>query len=104
MYAFGRGLDQDFGRARPLLEVAAAVQHAPSIYYIGVFKTYGYGCQVNYDQAINWFERAAGLDDFRVSAKAAKAAEELRVAVDGAHLQNNDRYEHYQVASGGVSY
>jgi TPR repeat protein len=104
MYAFGRGGEKDFQRARPLLEVAAAVDHAPSIYYIGVFKTYGYGCQVNYDQAINWFERAAGIDDFRVSVKAAKAAEELRVLVDGAHLHNNEKYEEYQAPNGGVSY
>ena len=88
MYAFARGCERDFERARSLLETAAQAHHAPSIYYIGVFKTYGYGCEINYNQAINWFERAAGLDDFRVNNKAAKAAEELRIKVDSAHIQN----------------
>jgi TPR repeat protein len=96
MYAQGRGMPQDFPRARTLLEGAAQTNHAPSIYYIGVFKTYGYGCQVEYNQAINWFERAAGLDDYRVSAKAAKAAHELRTKVDAANLQNEQLLDKYQ--------
>lgn len=33
------------------------LNHGPSMYYIGVFKAKGYGCRVNYDQAIHWFER-----------------------------------------------
>ncbi len=35
MYAFGRGVPEDFNRARGLLETSAASSHAPSIYYIG---------------------------------------------------------------------
>jgi TPR repeat protein len=96
MYAQARGGDQDFVRARSLLETAAQSHHAPSIYYIGVFKTYGYGCSVEYAQAVNWFERAAGLDDYRVSAKASKAAQELRTRLDAANLQNERLLDKYQ--------
>lgn len=96
MHAQARGGDQDFVKARSLLEKAAAMEHAQSIYYIGVFKTYGYGCTVDYPQAINWFERAAGLDDYRVSAKAAKAAQELRATLDAANLQNERLMDEYQ--------
>jgi TPR repeat protein len=102
MHAYGRGCEQDFVKARSLLETAAAANHAPSIYYIGVFKTYGYGCEVQYYQAINWFERAAGMDDHRVSAKAAKAAEELRTKVDQANLQNERMLEKMQSMSSAV--
>ena len=102
MHAQGRGDShiQDFGKARALLEQAAEANHAPAIYYIGVFKTYGYGCEVQYTQAINWFERAAGLDDFRVSSKAAKAAAELRSKVDAANIYNERTMDQLQQAGG----
>lgn len=35
MYAFGRGVPEDFNKARGLLETSAASNHAPSIYYVG---------------------------------------------------------------------
>jgi TPR repeat protein len=87
MYAHGRGPDeggtvlQDFTKAVPLLEAAANSQHAPSIYYIGIFKANGYGYERNFVQAVNWFEKAAGLDDFRVSKKARESADNLRAAL-----------------------
>lgn len=90
MYAHGRGPDeggvliQDFTRAVPLLEAAANSQHAPSIYYIGMFKANGYGYERNFQQAYNWFEKAAGLDDYRISAKARESALKLRAALNEA--------------------
>lgn len=99
MYAFGRGFPQDFERARQLLETASRFEHAPSVYYIGVFKTYGYGCAVNYHQAVNWFERAAALDDYRVSEKAARAAEELKAQLETAQAQNEKLMDAYQRAA-----
>jgi len=59
------------------------------VYYIGVFKFNGYGCQTNYEHAINWFERAAALDDPRVSHDAEKAAEELKLKMEDARRQND---------------
>lgn len=46
MTAQGRGVSQSFETARSLLERAAAMDHAPSIYFIGVFKTHGHGCDI----------------------------------------------------------
>jgi uncharacterized protein len=103
LYATGRlGGEADFERARPLLDGAAQMDHAPAIYYMGVFKTYGYACEVNYAQAINWFERAAGLNDYRVSSKASNAAAELRTKLDSANAYNErllDKYQQQAAAS-----
>ncbi len=91
MYAYGReGIAQDYTHARALFESATRFNHAPSIYYIGVFKAFGYGCKVDYHQAINWFERAAALDDYRVSPDAARSAKELREFVEQAHRRNEE--------------
>lgn len=59
-------------------------------------KTYGYGCSINYEQAINWFERAAGLRDARVSDKAYKAMQELRELVDRANTLNEQTLDALQ--------
>jgi len=75
---------QDFPRALSLFERAARARHAPSHYYMGVFRLYGYGCEIDYDIALGWFERAAAYDDVRISAQARKAADELRGLIDSA--------------------
>lgn len=95
MYTYGRPV-QDFRKAHALLERAARAEHAPSIYYMGVFKMYGYGCMPDYERALNWFERAAGLDDFRISEQASKAASELRALMHGAEDLNNQRLADYE--------
>jgi TPR repeat protein len=46
--------------------------------------------QVQYEQAIRWFERAAALDDPRVSEKARLAAIELKALVERAYKENQD--------------
>lgn len=96
LYAYGRGVTQDFHKARQLLEISAQIDHPPSVYYIGIFKTYGYASEINYEQAINWFERAASLDDYRVSHKATQAAAELRQALSYAQAYNEDLMNKYQ--------
>ncbi len=60
-----------------------------------MFKTYGYGCDIHYEQAANWFERAAALHDDRVSDKAYKAAQELRALIDRAAEENHEVMDRY---------
>jgi hypothetical protein len=48
---------------------------------------------------VNWFERAAGLDDYRVSSKAAKAAEELRSKLNMANAMNEELLDQFQANS-----
>ncbi len=67
----------------------------------GVFKTYGYGCEINYEQAANWFERAAALHDHRVSDKAYKAAQELRTLLDEARDVNENIMDSFMVKNEG---
>ena len=91
MYAYGRispSYKQDFRKALALLERGARAEHAPSVYYMGVFKLHGYGGMPDYERALNWFERAAGMGDFRISEKAAEAASELRGLIKRAEDQN----------------
>lgn len=89
MYAYGReGIAQDYTHARALFEQGARMNHASCVYYIGVFKAFGYGCAVDYHQAINWFERAGAMDDYRISPMATKAAKELREFMAYASTKN----------------
>ncbi len=61
----------------------------------GVFKTYGHGCSIDYEQAANWFERAAALGDPRVRDDAYTAMTELRVLLNRAHAANNAVIDSY---------
>ena len=97
IYGYGRsGIDQNYAKALYYFDKAAMENHAPSTYYMGVFKLYGYGCMPNYDHAINWFERAASMDNYQVSTKAAAAAKELRQLVDRATEENERIQSKYQ--------
>jgi len=62
---------------------------------MGVFKLHGYGAMPDYERALNWFERAAGMGDFRVSEKAAAAATELRDLIQRAEDENNALLQRY---------
>jgi uncharacterized protein len=96
MYAYGRiPPKQDFRKALALLERGARAEHAPSVYYMGLFKLHGYGAMPDYERALNWFERAAGMGDFRVSEKAADAATELRGLIQKAEEANTDLLQKY---------
>ncbi len=93
MYAYGRippSYKQDFRKALALLERGARAEHAPSVYYMGVFKLHGYGGMPDYERALNWFERAAGMGDFRISEKSAEAASELRALIKKAEDANSE--------------
>lgn len=97
MYAYGRvpPYKQEFLKALALLERGARAEHAPSVYYMGVFKLHGYGSMPDYERALNWFERASGMGDFRVSEKAAEAASELRTLIKKAEDENNETLKKY---------
>lgn len=99
MYAYGRGCTQDYRLALPLLEGAASANHAPSCYYLGVFKMYGYGCEPDYEHAFNWFEKASGLDDFRIRTKAEHAASTLRQSITDANGKNERTIQLLQMRS-----
>ena len=100
VYTYGRpGSEtarQDYKKALALFESASIRNHAPSTYYMGIFKLYGYGCQPNYPIAINWFERAAGMDDEHVSGKARAAADELRNMYHAALEKNENIVDKYR--------
>ena len=95
MYAYGRGFDQNFHKAASLLERSARSNHAPSLYYMGLFKVHGYGCMPDYETAFIWFERAAVLDDPRVSEKAALAAKEIKELLYKAEVWDNQMTDKY---------
>ena len=63
-----------------MFEAAAREDHAPATYMMGVMRMQGYGytpVQPNYEQALNWFERAAIMNDERVGKTAKEAAKQL---------------------------
>ena len=99
MFAFGRGGEVDYRGAIVLLEAAGRADHAPSCYYMGVFKMYGYACEPDYNAAYNWFEKAAALDDYRISAQAAKSASHLGALLAEANEYNTNLIEEMKRAS-----
>ena len=103
MFAFGRGGEVDYRGAIVLLEAAGRADHAPSCYYMGVFKMYGYACEPNYDAAYNWFEKAAALDDYRISAQAATSASHLGTLITEANDYNNNLMEEMKQASAYIN-
>jgi len=58
--------------------------HAPSLYYCGVFHLFGHGVPVDYHQALQFFDTAALLEDAHISAKAAAARDELTASLKKA--------------------
>jgi TPR repeat protein len=125
IYAYGRGQTQNFRRARSLFEAAARYNHAPSVYYMGLFKYHGYGESFqpdeeaakygidlnqedassrptqsyqkrDYEMALNWFEKAAALADSRISDKAAVIAQEIREFLQQAEQVNQATISKYQ--------
>ena len=96
LYAFGRGaIPQDFHRALALFQQGAQLDHAPSLYYLGVMKMHGHGTFVDYEEALHWFEKAAILDDFRVSEKASEAYQELFQLIEEAKEVNDKIAERF---------
>ena len=100
IYTYGRpgsvAAKQDYKKALALFESASIRNHAPSTYYTGLFRLYGYGCQPNYPIAINWFERAAGMDDGNIGGMARTAADELRIMYHSALEKNEQIVDKYR--------
>jgi TPR repeat protein len=96
IYSYGRrGVAKDFLQARSWFENAAVYDHAPSIYYIGMFKVRGYGCEVNYEQALRWFYRAISIGDERIYKQAMDSANELKMLIEKAQQSNEDIINSY---------
>lgn len=97
MHMFGRpgGIAQDFRMALALLQQAAQRSHGPSIYYLGVMKINGHGTFVDYEEALNWFDRAASIGDYRVAEKAAKSYRELSNLIIQAKKVNDKIMQTY---------
>jgi TPR repeat protein len=101
MYAYGRGVQQDFSKATELFRLNSAGgmmnpgtggesgggHHAPSMRYLGIFATHGHGYPngvSDYKAALFWFERCASEDDETASAQCVADGDELRVLVEQA--------------------
>src|SRR4030042_247202 len=63
MYAEGKGVPQDFDKAKPLFEKAAAAGHGGAQYNLGVMYAEGKGVTQDLDQAKAWWEKAAKQGD-----------------------------------------
>ena len=89
-----------YERALSLFHLCANMNHIGCIYYIGLFKFHGYGCERNYEQSVNWFEKAASLDDFRgFNEKARVAAIEIQTLLNYANIKNQQTIDHFQSMS-----
>lgn len=64
-----------------------------------MFRMYGYGCQPNYEKALNWFERAAASGDDRFKDKAASAAKELNEIIEIAKEENQKVFDKWKARS-----
>ena len=80
MHMEGRGTPRDYKAAASMFQAAAQAEHAPATYMMGIMRMQGYGrdeIQPNYEQALNWFQRAAVLGDERITKVAMDAAKEV---------------------------
>ena len=71
-----------------MFQEGAGRNHAPSMYYCGVFSLYGHGIDVDYSQALLWFDQAAQMEDPTISDKAALARDELSASLKKAKEVN----------------
>ena len=78
MLAYGRGVQEDLGRAAVLFKECGDRGHGQCMFYLGKMHFFGKGVPVDYDAALQLFERAAGSGDVRVVSEAKTAAAELK--------------------------
>ena len=83
-YAYGRGANQDLGRAMLLFQEGAQRRHGGSMYYIGLMTLYGHGVPVDYDVARYWFQRAESANDAAFGDLASNARRELEASLQMA--------------------
>lgn len=94
----GRGVEQDMQKALAMFEAAAREDHASATYMMGVMRMQGYGyspVKPNYEQALNWFERAAIMNDERISKTAKDAARQLNEFLNEAHHKNDRSFAEF---------
>lgn len=60
MYASGRGVSQDQGKAVRWFKLAANQDYPVAQYHLGLSYADGAGVQIDYAQAVKWFELASG--------------------------------------------
>ena len=72
------------------------MNHGPCAYYMGIMKTYGYGTQVDYVEAMHWFDLAATSGDERVAEEAHSNAQELNELLREAQEYNNAIQDSYR--------
>ena len=63
LYDFGRGVPQDYVKARQWYERAAAQRNGMAQSNLGLMYAYGYGVPQDYAKARQWFEKAAAQGD-----------------------------------------
>ena len=84
MYAYGRGVGQDYHRAAELFDTAAQQHgHPASMYYLGMMHTHGQGVQLDYNLALRFF-KLASLSTHPVAKDAKAIADELQQLMKAA--------------------
>lgn len=71
--------------------------HGPCAYYMGIMKTYGYGTNIDYSEAMHWFDLAATSGDDRVSEDAFNNAQELNGLLQEAEAHNSAVQDSYRL-------
>ena len=75
----------------------ALTNHGPSAYYMGIMKTYGYGTNIDYEEAMHWFDLAATTGDDRVAEEAYNNAQELSGLLKEAEAHNRAVQDSYRL-------
>lgn len=75
----------------------ALTSHGPSAYYMGIMKTYGYGTNIDYAEAMHWFDLAATSGDDRVAEAAFNNAQELNALLQEAEAHNSAVQDSYRL-------
>ncbi len=95
LYAWGRGIPQDYEKAATTFEKSANRAHAPSQLFLGAMFIHGQGVPVNYDLALVWLQKAYLSGDPRVEATAKKSFLELQKQVDTAKAYSQKHQQYY---------
>ncbi len=84
MYAYGRGVAQDYMKAAQLFDTAAQQhKHPAAFYFLGLMHTHGHGVELDYHQALRNFKLAA-LSSHPVAQDAKAHASELQALISQA--------------------
>jgi len=93
MYAYGRGVEQDYPKAAQLFDTAAHQhQHPAALYFLGMMHTHGHGVQLDYNLALHMFKLAA-LSSHPVAADAQAHVAELEALISAAGASDSRKGE-----------